>query len=82
MEMVAQIILSFGSVEALIPLLIIIILIAAAAGLTRGWDALGKLFGITILTGIGAGAVGRGSLSGKTAFSKGAEASSAPAPAR
>ncbi len=59
------VILSFGYVNALIPLLIIIILIAAAAGLTRGWDAL-KLFGIEALMGVGA--AGKGSLRGKSAY--------------
>ncbi len=63
------IILSFGSIDALIPLIIIVVLIAAAAGLTRGFDML-KFFGIETMAGIGAGAAAKGSLLKKTAFTK------------
>jgi hypothetical protein len=64
--MLIQILLSFGYIDALVPLLIIMILIAAAAGLTRGWDAL-KLFGIETLVGAG-GIAGKGSLTRKSAY--------------
>jgi hypothetical protein len=63
------VILSFGAIDALVPLIIIIILIAAAGGLTRGFDML-KFFGIETLAGIGAGAAAKGSLLKKTAFTK------------
>ncbi len=50
--------------------MVIIILMAAAAGLTRGYDIL-KIFGIGTMAGVaGAGLAGRGSMLGKTAFSK------------
>ena len=64
------VLLSFGAIDALVPLLIVIVLIAAAASLNRGWNAL-KIFGLdTILTV--AGYVGtRGSLKQKSAFSGG-----------
>lgn len=66
------IILSFGAIDALVPLLIILILIAAAAGITRGYSIF-KMFGISTLAGIsGLGLAGKGSLAGKTAFSKAA----------
>ncbi|MDE1854723.1 MAG: hypothetical protein KGH57_00145 [Candidatus Micrarchaeota archaeon] len=65
------IVLSFGAIYALIPLLIIIILIAAAAGISRGYDIF-SIFGIGVLAGIG-GAASRGgkatgSIAGKTAY--------------
>jgi hypothetical protein len=63
------VILSFGAIDALVPLIIIIILIAAAGGLTRGFDML-KFFGIETLAGIGMGAAAKGSLLRKTAFTK------------
>lgn len=65
------IILTFGSIDALIPLVIIIILIAAAAGLTRGFNVL-KFFGIETLAGIGAASAAKGSLIRKTAYGRGA----------
>ncbi|MDE1860427.1 MAG: hypothetical protein KGH72_01790 [Candidatus Micrarchaeota archaeon] len=58
--------LSLGSIDALIPLFIILILIAAAAGATRGFSVF-NLFGIGTLLGIGTGA--KGSITGKTALS-------------
>ncbi len=61
------IILSFGAVYALIPLLIIIILIAAAAGISRGYDIF-AIFGIGVLAGIGGKSGGKGSLAGKSAY--------------
>lgn len=54
--MLVTIILSFGSINALIPIMIIIILIAAAAGLTRGYSILGT-FGVASALGI-AGSIG------------------------
>jgi len=65
----SSIVLSFGAIDALIPLLVILVLIAAAGGLTRGFDIM-KLFGIEVMTGIGAGAAAKGSLLRKSAFSK------------
>ncbi len=49
-----HIILSLGDVDALIPIIIILILIAAAGGLTRGFDIF-SLFGLGTLAGIGLG---------------------------
>lgn len=51
----AFVILALGAVNALIPLLIVLVLIAAAAGLTRGFSIF-NLFGIGTLLGIGVGA--------------------------
>ena len=58
-----MIILSFNAIYTLIPIIVIIILIAAAAGLSRGTDifslfGLGSLLGFT--RGIGAGGAGKG----------------------
>ncbi len=50
--------LSIGAIYALIPLVIIIVLIAAAAGLTRGGDIF-AILGIDALIGVGS-AIGRG----------------------
>ncbi len=62
-----QVALSIGAIYAFIPIVIIIILIAAAAGLTRGSD-LFAVFGIGALMGIkgatAAGGAGRGLKSG------------------
>jgi hypothetical protein len=63
--LIIEVLLSFGAVNALVPLMVIVILIAAAAGLTRGWSVL-KIFGIESLMGISA--AGKGSLVRKTAF--------------
>lgn len=49
-----HIVLSLGDVDALIPIIIILILIAAAGGLTRGFDIF-SLFGLGTLAGIGLG---------------------------
>ncbi len=57
------IVLSIGGLDALIPLAIIIILIVAAAGASRGYSIF-NLFGISTLAGIG---VGRGSISSRSA---------------
>ncbi|VVB76828.1 Uncharacterised protein [uncultured archaeon] len=57
--------LTFGSINALVPLLIIIILIGAAAGMTRGYDIF-NVFGISFIAGIGSG--NKGSLRGASAF--------------
>ncbi len=50
--------LSLGAINSLIPLLIIMILIAAAAGLTRGFDIF-QLFGIGFLAGVAGTAAGQ-----------------------
>ena len=72
MGSVLPIVLTFGAIYALVPVLIILILIAAAAGLTRGYDIL-KIFGIGTLAGVaGTGLSGRGSMIGKTSLSKAA----------
>ena len=52
-----HIVLSLGDVDALIPIIIILILIAAAGGLTRGFDIF-SLFGLGTLAGIGLGSKG------------------------
>ena len=56
------IILSVGAINALVPVIVIVVLIGAAAGATRGWKIF-ELFGISSLMGVGGG--GRGTLSGK-----------------
>jgi hypothetical protein len=56
------ILLSFDIIEALVPVIIILVLIAAAAGLTRGMDMF-ALFGLGSLMGFansGSGRVGKG----------------------
>ncbi|MGC8676448.1 MAG: hypothetical protein ACP5T3_02955 [Candidatus Micrarchaeia archaeon] len=66
-----SVLLSFGAVNALIPIMIIIILIAAAAGLMRGYD-LFAIFGISTLVGAGS-MTKKGSVLGRSpymAFSK------------
>jgi len=60
------VLLSFGAVNSLIPLLIIIILIAAAAGLTRGYN-LFAIFGIGTLVGA-ASAAKKGSVVGRNPY--------------
>ncbi|MEM3839490.1 MAG: hypothetical protein QXF01_02860 [Candidatus Micrarchaeaceae archaeon] len=62
----AGILLSIGSIDSLIPLMLIVILIVAAAGSTRGYSIF-NIFGIAALTGIGAG---RGSIQGRSAFGR------------
>ena len=52
-----HIVLSLGDIDALIPIIIILILIAAAGGLTRGFDIF-SLFGLGTLAGIGLGSKG------------------------
>ncbi|MGC8628928.1 MAG: zinc ribbon domain-containing protein [Candidatus Micrarchaeia archaeon] len=61
-----EVLLSFGAVNALIPIIIIVILILAAAGLTRGYD-LFAAFGIGTLIGIG-GSAQKGSLVGRNPY--------------
>lgn len=56
--------LSIGAINALVPVIVILILIAAAAGLTRGSEIF-RLFGVSTLLGI---RTGRGTLSGKSPF--------------
>jgi len=60
------VLLSFGAVNSLIPLLIIIMLIAAAAGLTRGYN-LFAIFGIGTLVGA-ASAAKKGSVVGRNPY--------------
>jgi hypothetical protein len=67
--MLGLVLLSLNAVYALVPLIVILILIGAAAGLMRGKD-LFKLFGIEVLFGIGGG-IG-GSTAGKGLKGKGA----------
>lgn len=62
--MLAEFSLSIGAINALVPVIVILILIAAAAGLTRGGDIF-RLFGVSTLLGI---RTGRGTLSGKSPF--------------
>lgn len=68
------VLLSIGAINALVPILIILILIAASAGLTRGWDAF-SMFGISALAGIGSPS--RGMLARRSAFTGSAGYSSA-----
>ncbi|MEM0147333.1 MAG: hypothetical protein QXF85_02680, partial [Candidatus Micrarchaeaceae archaeon] len=58
--------LSFGAVNALIPIMIIVILIAAAAGLMRGYD-LFAILGIGTLVGAGSMAK-KGSVLSRSAY--------------
>ena len=61
-----SILLSVGAINALIPLALILILIVAAAGATRGYS-LFNIFGMATLAGIGLGA---GGMKGKTAMGR------------
>ena len=56
---------SLGSINALIPIIIILILLVAAAGLNRGYNMF-NFFGLTTLAGINPG--GKASPAGKTGF--------------
>ncbi|MDE1824774.1 MAG: hypothetical protein KGH61_01015 [Candidatus Micrarchaeota archaeon] len=56
--------LSIGAINAMIPLIVIAVLIAAAAGSTRG-NKLFELFGISTLLGIN---VGKGTLKGRNVY--------------
>src|SRR5689334_7147668 len=58
------IIFSIGAINALIPIIVILILIAAAAGSTRG-SKLFEMFGISALLGM---SVGRGTLQKQSPF--------------
>ena len=60
-----SIILSIGAINAFIPLIIILILIVAAAGLMRGYNIF-ALFGIGVLLG----GAGKATLAGKNVASK------------
>ncbi len=60
-----QIMLSFGALYTFIPIIIIVILIAAAAGLSRGWDIF-TLFGFEAITNMARGG-GRGAGKGMRA---------------
>ncbi len=62
-----EVLLSFGGVDALIPLIIVVIIIGAAAGLTRKFDFLSFL-GISVLAGVGFG--GKGAIAGKSGYSR------------
>lgn len=57
--------LSIGSINALVPIILILLLIVAAAGLNRGFS-LFNIFGITTLAGINP--AGKASIAGKTGF--------------
>ncbi len=59
-------ILSLGAVNALIPIVIVLVLVVAAAGLNRGYS-LFNFLGLSTFAGINPG--GKGSLAGKSAFS-------------
>ncbi len=59
-----SIILSVGAINALIPVLIILFFIGAAAGIARGWS-LFNVFGIGTIAGLGGGQ-GKGTLANKT----------------
>ena len=59
------IVLSLGAINAMIPVLIILILLVAAAGLNRGYS-LFNFFGLSTLAGINPG--GKASIAGKTGF--------------
>ncbi|MGC8652107.1 MAG: hypothetical protein ACP5UH_02555 [Candidatus Micrarchaeia archaeon] len=74
MLVIAQVLLSIGAIYAFIPIIIILILIAAAAGLMRGTDIF-AFFGIGTLMGMASGA-GRGAGKG---FSGGNKYRSSPA---
>ncbi len=65
MPFVFGLILSLGAINALIPILIILILLVASAGLNRGYS-LFNFFGLTTLAGINPG--GKASIAGKQAF--------------
>jgi hypothetical protein len=62
-----QLLLSYGALNALIPLFIILIVLAAAAGISRGYDIF-SILGIGVLAGVGKSAGGRGSFGSKTAY--------------
>ena len=59
------ILLSLGAINAMIPIIIILILLVAAAGLNRGYS-LFNFFGLSTLAGINPG--GKASMAGKTGF--------------
>ncbi len=64
--LLAYVLLSFGYIPALIPILVILVLLVAAGATMRGYSIF-NLFGIATLAGIGTGS--KGSLRGKGAFS-------------
>ena len=61
------ILLSIGAINSFIPIAIILVFIAAAAGATRGYSLL-SLFGISTLIGAGSGGK-KGSMAGKSGYS-------------
>lgn len=63
--MIIALLFSLGAINALIPILIILILLVAAAGLNRGYS-LFNFFGLATLAGINPG--GKASIAGKTGF--------------
>ncbi len=65
MGFVLSVILSLGSINALIPIVLIVLLVVAAAGINRGYS-LFSIFGIATLAGINPG--GKSSIAGKSAF--------------
>lgn len=62
---IAMVLFSLGAINALIPILIIITLLVAAAGLNRGYS-LFNFFGLATLAGINPG--GKASIAGKSGF--------------
>ncbi len=64
--LLAYVLLSFGYIPALIPILVILVLLVAAGATMRGYSIF-NLFGIATLAGIGTGS--KGSLRGKSTFS-------------
>lgn len=65
MLVLVGVLLSLGAINAMIPILIILILLVASAGLNRGYS-LFNFFGISTLAGINPG--GKASVAGKTGF--------------
>lgn len=62
-------VMTLGAINALIPIVLIIILIAAAAGAMRNYDIF-TVFGFATLLGVGGGGR-KGTMTGKSGFSKG-----------
>ena len=63
--LILNLIMSLGAVNALIPIIVILILLVASAGLNRGYSVF-NLFGLSTLAGINPG--GKASVAGKTSF--------------
>lgn len=65
MVLIVGLLFSLGAINALVPVIIILVLLVAAAGLNRGYS-LFNFFGLTTLAGINPG--GKSSLAGKSGF--------------